>query len=274
MITVNLKGGLGNQMFQYACARALSIRNNDRLRLVRTEKSADTGRVFGLTYFNIYGEIGHLEQVGFWPKVHSLFGQKILRRFYVGFEPHLMHLKGNVYLDGYFQSEKYFGKEADVIRRELTLKHPLSEKAAHLQNDIVAQEHAVSLHVRRGDYVNHPDFGGIADRQYYSRAISEIQTLVENPKFYVFSDDIDWCRENLSLPEGAVYVSNSGLKDHEEMVLMSTCKHHIIANSTFSWWAAWLNSNPTKIVIAPKYWSLKHDHDWYRDIIPDKWLRL
>lgn len=274
MITVNLKGGLGNQMFQYAYGRALSIRNNDRLRLVRTEKSGDVGRVFSLTHFDIYGEIGHIAQVGFLSRLLSTLNQKILRRFYVGFEPHLMNLQGNIYLDGYFQSEKYFVKEAAVIRRELTLKHQLSEEAAHLQNDIVIQEHSVSLHVRRGDYVNHPEFGGIADREYYSRALSEMRRLLENPKIYVFSDDIDWCRENLSLPEGAAYVSNNSLKDYEEMALMSTCKHQIIANSTFSWWAAWLNNNPTKIVIAPKIWSHKHNDDWYRDIIPDKWLRL
>lgn len=274
MITVNIKGGLGNQMFQYACARALSLRNNDRLRLVRTEKSGDTGRLFALTRFNIHGEIGHLKQVGFWLRLRSLLSQKVLRRFYIGFEPHLMSLRGDVYLDGYFQSEKYFEKEARIIRDELTLKDPLSSEALRSQKEISEEDVSVSLHVRRGDYINHPEFGGITNREYYSRAILETQQLLGTPKFFVFSDDIDWCRENLSLSEGSVYVSNKNLTDYEEMVLMSSCKHHIIANSTFSWWAAWLNRDPHKIVIAPKHWSKTHDHDWYRDIIPEKWIRL
>lgn len=274
MITVNLKGGLGNQMFQYACARALSIRNNDELHLVRTAKLTDSDRSFSLVNFQIAGEISPFAQIGLWPKLYSFLEQKLLRRFYVGFDRSILLKKGNIYLDGYFQSEKYFIDQADTIRDDFLLKATLSPTAETLAETIKADQKSVSIHIRRGDYVKHSEFGGIVNQEYYTRAIAEILERVPDAKFYIFSDDVNWCRDNLDLPNNSNVVSRPDLKDYEELFLISLCRHNITANSSFSWWGAWLNKNPHKIVIAPKHWSNHHDHDWYCDIIPEKWIRM
>lgn len=273
MITVNIKGGLGNQMFQYACARALALRNNDSLQLVRTEKSVDTSRVFSLVNFDIKGTIVDSFTPAFATKLKELWEQKVLRRFYVGFEPSVMKRTGDTYLDGYFQSERYFIDQAEQIRRDFRLKVTLGSAAEKWVNTIRHDDRAISLHVRRGDYVDHPDFGGIADREYYERAIDFMAKCIA-PKFYVFSDDLEWCRRNLPLPQDTTFVSHPSLKDYEELCLMSLCRHNVIANSSFSWWGAWLNPNPNKIVVAPARWSHLHDQTWYSDIIPQSWKRL
>ncbi len=178
-----------------------------------------------------------------------------------------------MYLDGYFQSEKYFIDYTDAIRQDFSLKGPLGEAADSIAAQIRSGANTISLHVRRGDYLKESDFKGIANQEYYANAVKYVTEKVSHPQFFIFSDDIEWCKENLSLPADSVFVSNSDLKDYGELVLMSLCKHHIIANSSFSWWGAWLGSNPEKIVVAPKQWSNNHEN-WYRDIIPATWTRL
>ncbi len=274
MIIVNLKGGLGNQMFQYACGRALSLRNNDILSLVRSEYRGDVVRTFSLANFTIKGETMAPDAV---PKFSRLFAhlkQKLTRNFYVGFDSNILKKHGQtVYLDGYFQSEKYFQDFAAEIRQDFSLAVPFEGQAAEIAHTIKNDPNAVSLHVRRGDYLTHPDFGGIVTREYYERAVSHIRKSLPSAKFYVFSDDIDWCRVTLPLGNNATFVSQPELKDYEEMILMSQAHHHIIANSSFSWWGAWLGNNPNKIVIAPSKWSNLHEN-WYNDIIPSSWTRL
>ncbi len=274
MIVVNLKGGLGNQMFQYACGRALSLRNNDQLSLVWSEYQGDTVRKFSLENFAIKGEIIEPDTVPKLPKLFSRLKQKLTRNFYVSFDSNILKKHGQtVYLDGYFQSEKYFQDFAAEIRQDFSLAEPLKGRVVEIADEIKNDANAVSLHVRRGDYLKHPDFGGIVTREYYERAIAHIRESVPNAKFYVFSDDIDWCRVTLPLGNNATFVSQPELKDYEEMILMSQAHHHIIANSSFSWWGAWLGNNPNKIVIAPNKWSNLHEN-WYSDIIPSTWIRL
>lgn len=273
MITVNIKGGLGNQMFQYACGRALSIKNSDRLSLVRTERDADVARPFSLTNFNIKADVVSEGKVPRFSKWKERLKQKITGDFHVGYNPKIMDQKGSVYLDGYFQSESYFKDQESFIREDFTLKDAWSRNKALLAEMIKNDSAAVSLHVRRGDYLTHPDFGGIVTKEYYLQAIKLVKGHIPTPHFYVFSDDIQWCKAELGLEAGATFVSNPELKDYEEMILMSLCKNHIIANSSFSWWGAWLNPNPNKQVIAPALWSNLHE-DWYRDIIPVTWTRI
>lgn len=273
MITVNIKGGLGNQMFQYACGRALALRNMDRLALVRTQYSNDVQRPFSLAHFNIQANWSDGVKAPFFPKWRERVRQKITGDFKVSFDPKISTLVGNVYLDGYFQSELYFQDHEATIRRDLTLKVPLTGNALQLTNDIEKEPNSVSLHARRGDYLSNPDFGDIADRKYYERAVSYIKQLMPAAKFYVFSDDIEWCRKEMPFLTDVTFISRPGLQDFEEMSLMSKCRHHITANSSFSWWGAWLGQNPEKIVIAPARWSKLHEA-WYRDIIPSKWKRL
>ncbi len=273
MITVNIKGGLGNQMFQYACGRALALKNNDSLRFTRSENTGDITRPFSLTAFDIKGEVVAEKSVPSYLRILSKLRQKVTREFYVNFQPSILNKKGDVYLDGYFQSEKYFIDYADVIRQDFSLKGPLGETADSIAAQIRSGANPISLHVRRGDYLKEPDFKGIANEEYYANAVKHVTEKVNHPQFFIFSDDIGWCKDNLSLPADSVFVSNSDLKDYEELVLMSLCKHHIIANSSFSWWGAWLGLNPEKIVVAPKRWSNNHEN-WYRDIIPTTWTRL
>lgn len=275
MITVNLKGGLGNQMFQYAAARALANRNQDSLCLVRSSSKNDIGRPFSLTHFKITAEINTPDSVPLWQRIETWFLQKIKRQFYVGFEPAILNLKGDIYLDGYFQSEKYFLDQAETIKKDLELKNPLSPFAAKNLHAIEADDLSVSLHIRRGDYLKHGEFSNIATLDYYKQATEKMRGLIgDNARFYIFSDDIAWCKENLPFINEPVFISSPDLADYEEMFLMSCCKHQIIANSSFSWWSAWLNKNPNKIVIAPRRWSNHHDQDWYHDIIPEKWIRI
>lgn len=273
MITVNIKGGLGNQMFQYACGRALSLKNSERLSLIRTERGTDINRPFSLTNFNIKAEVSPAQKVPLFSRWKERLKQKITGDFHVSYDPKIMELKGAVYLDGYFQSENYFKNYKNEIREDFTLREPWSGNKAVLAEIIRNDQNAVSLHVRRGDYLTHPDFGGIVTKEYYLKAITHIKQHVPDAQFYIFSDDIEWCQNELGLPNNITFVSNPELKDYEEMLLMSLCKHHIIANSSFSWWGAWLNPRIEKHVVAPTRWSNLHE-DWYRDIIPVTWTRL
>ena len=272
MITVNIKGGLGNQMFQYACGRALALRNYDRLTLARDERKGDATRPFSLTNFNIKAAMARGHRV-FFSKLKERLKQKITKEFNVNFNPKILTLSCRVYLDGYFQSEQYFKDYERDIREDFALKVPLQGTKAVLAEMIKNDQQAVSLHVRRGDYLSHPDFGGVVDKEYYERAAKYILNKIPQAKFYVFSDDIGWCQKELSFLKDATYISNPELKDFEEMFLMSLSKHHIIANSSFSWWGAWLNADPRKIVLVPSRWSNLNE-EWYRDIIPSSWIRL
>jgi hypothetical protein len=207
------------------------------------------------------------------PRFLSRVTQKITGNFHVAFDPAVLDKRGTSYLDGYFQSEKYFHDIADQLRQDFTLAKPFQGKTLEIANTIKNDSNAVSLHVRRGDYLIHRDFGGIVTEEYYQRAIDHIRDQLPAAKFYVFSDDITWCRSELPLGPLATFVSHPELKDFEELILMSLCQHHIIANSSFSWWGAWLGQNPEKTVIAPQKWSNLHE-DWYKDIIPDLWIRI
>lgn len=273
MITVNIKGGLGNQMFQYACGRALALKNATGLSLVRSQHSRDISRPFSLTHFNLKAEIISGRKSPFFLKLKERLKQKITGDFHVGFDPKVLQLGATAYLDGYFQSELYFKDYEESIREDFTLKEPLSGNKTVIADIIRNDPNAVSVHVRRNDYLTHPDFGGIATREYYNRAIERLQENIPTARFYVFSDDIAWCQTELISLKDATFVSNPELKDFEEMFLMTLTKHHIIANSSFSWWGAWLGQNPNKVVIAPERWSNLNE-DWYRDIIPEKWIRV
>ncbi|MBP6974854.1 MAG: alpha-1,2-fucosyltransferase [Candidatus Pacebacteria bacterium] len=313
MILTRLRGGLGNQMFQYALGRVISKVHNEELRLdttgYATKVQGDTPRSYRLQFFNIQGDIATPEDVlrakypfGIVSKVLRAFSQKILRKNYIDYHPELLERKsatsGTLYLDGFFQSEKYYTVGSndfrEMIQNDFQLKPEHISPVMKIYMDQIQAmgnpasdfENSVSLHVRRGDYVTNPSANktqGLCSIQYYTDAIAHIKQHISNPHFFVFSDDIEWVKKNIpinspsSQNEGGVlspvtYISNPELQDYEELALMSLCKHNIIANSSFSWWGAWLNSNPDKIVIAPKQWTVSGtDHP---NIIPEKWLKL
>lgn len=287
MIIANLKGGIGNQLFQYALGRHLSIKNKAELKLDisgldRAEKVGNIYRTFDLYSFNITAPIANEDEIkklkypyGRLSKIWRTFSFKVLRKHNLLFDPKILTLPDNTYLDGYWQSPKFFENIREVLIKDLTLANPPSP-AAETYHTKIQNTNSVSLHVRRGDYIKNPvvlkEFG-ICSNDYYTKAVKHILNSVNDPVFFVFSDDVDWVKENISLPDSTVYVQDPNLSAVEELILMSKCKHNIIANSSFSWWGAWLSSNNTsRVVIAPTPWF---DHTPYdKDLIPKSWIQI
>jgi len=284
MIIVNLKGGLGNQMFQYALGRKLALQNKTTLKLDTSGYPKQTLRKYGLPVFNIQENIASNEEVkhlkyplGSISMAWRRFSFKILRRFHISWEPATLdrlEKKKDLYLDGFWQSYKYFDDIAEIIRQDFSLKEPL-EKVSPELNEKIKGTNSVSIHIRRSDYLNpkvQQQFGSCS-LDYYAQAAKIIASKISDPVFFIFSDDVQWVKENLKLEFTMIAVSDYQLKDFQEMIAMSLCKHNIIANSSFSWWGAWLNGNPDKIVIAPNKWfndgSLNID-----DLIPPAWTKI
>lgn len=296
MIITRLSGGLGNQLFQYAVGLSLSVKNKD---ILKTDIISLTNgaRRYSLDGFNISGAVSTEKDIldiripsttdnSFLGKVrrklfrateyHKLLNKK---RYIVEpnsiFFPEILEIKNSCYLNGNWQSEKYFIDIADIVRKEFSLKNKLSEKASVFLNEIKSTESPVSIHIRRGDYISNKktnSFHGTCSPDYYKKATDIIEKTVTSPKYFIFSDDIEWVEKNLKLNFPTVYVSGNNIPDYEEMVLMSKCKHNIIANSSFSWWGAWLNNNPNKIVIAPKKWFNTNTNT--KDLIPENWITI
>jgi hypothetical protein len=287
MIIVNLKGGLGNQMFQYALGRKLALQNSDVLKLDvtgldRAHEVGDVYRPFVLGELSIQKEIASEDEIrklkyshGAFSKCWRWFSFKILRHMHVGWEPEILKKTGDMYLDGFWQSPKYFEDIRDVLLKDFSLKKPFSE-IGRAYADKIQNSTAVAVHVRRGDYVENPKVRsayGECSQEYYKKAVDQVSSQVIDPMFFVFSDDVEWVKNNLDLGESTEYVSREGMSDAEAMMLMSMCKHNIIANSTFGWWGAWLNTNPEKMVIAPKPWFNENGKQFLH-LIPHSWIRI
>lgn len=292
MIITQVIGGLGNQMFQYAAGRAVSLKNGTTLALdISGFESYELHQGFELQrVFKTPFQIASKEDVRrtlSW-QFPSMIRRIISRKSFAGFcsqrfvvEPHFQYWAGindspmDCYLSGYWQSEKYFDDVASQIRDDFTFKSPLEGINVDLSEQI-RSVNAVSLHVRRGDYVNNPKTTathGLCSIDYYMSAIRYVAERVETPCFFIFSDDISWVKDNLKINFPCQYVAhNLGSESYNDMRLMSLCKHHIIANSSFSWWGAWLNSSAEKIVVTPKRW-FAIEKDAF-DLIPKNWVRL
>lgn len=257
MVVARLMGGLGNQMFQYAAARALSLRLQTELRLDLTPYSYDRLRDYGLSPYRLQFKAANLFDRLRFKLVPGLAGATVFREpnpseYDCTFES----LSGNVFLDGFFQNVLYFQSAADSIREELTLTE-LSEEVREIAREISSVT-SVSVHVRRGDYVTNPEVQELlpfCDRPYFEKAIEHIGEQLTEPVFFLFSDDLSWVSEHLQIPFPFKLVS--GRSPQEDIYLMSQCSHHVIPNSTFSWWGAWLNPSPEKIVIGPDPWGLQ-----------------
>ncbi len=203
---------------------------------------------------------------------------KIFQQSGCGFAPSFLEAKPPVYLDGFFQSEKYFEHIRIELLHEFSFPALDKDNLDQLQN-IRAQSNAVSLHIRRGDYLK-PHIlqqHGILPLSYYKKAIEILQGVIGRAYYFIFSDDAEWCKNNFSFLEGQYTTvhGNEGTYAWKDMCLMSNCKHHIIANSSFSWWGAWLNPSPDKVVVAPKQWFADEERNKESvTIIPEKWIRL
>jgi hypothetical protein len=291
MIITNLIGGLGNQMFQYTAGRALSLKRNVSLR-VDISGFANYGLHQGFELqriFNCPAEIASEADVRgilgwqYPSSIRQLLsrpGMGAFRRKGLVVEPHFHHwqeiknVPSDCYLTGYWQSEKYFLEVATQMRGDFSFRLPLENQNAELAKQI-NQVNAVSLHVRRGDYAHNPKTTkkhGLCSLDYYQAAIRYVAERVTPAHFFVFSDDIAWVKNNLKIDFPNQYVDfNHGAESYNDMRLMSMCKHHIIANSSFSWWGAWLNPRMDKIVVAPKHWFVNQTD--IQDLLPLGWVK-
>lgn len=289
---MRLFGGLGNQMFQYAAGLALAQRHKTDLlfdlewfEAFRLHQGLELPRVFGLelpaaTTDDKRRVLGWVAN----SRLRQVISRKSLRwlcpsslaiepyfHFWLGFQ----HLPSNVYLSGYWQSYRYFSTSSNLIRHVFRFVSPLDTHSANLAREM-EETTSVSLHIRRGDYVRNPRVSqvhGVDLMQYYKKAIELISRQVPNPHYFVFSDEPEWVRDNLEIAAPwTLVVHNRGADSYRDMQLMSLCRHHIIANSSFSWWGAWLNPKPDKIVVAPMQWFVNNRPT--DDLIPESWIRL
>lgn len=288
MIIVKLSGGLGNQLFQYATGRALAIRKKTGLCFDTSnygrEEAGVIRRGIALQHFQVEGTIATPHQLRklLQPSLLSKLARKIFalpsvyyRERFFHFDPEVLETGTTVLLDGYWQSEKYFKAIAPVVRKDLRVISPLSAETRAMA-DRIANTRSVSLHVRRGDYVNDPktlSYHGVCEPGYYTKAIAALKERVGEMEIFVFSDDMDWAKENISTEFPMTFVNHPGRQDYEDLYLMSLCRHNIIANSSFSWWGAWLNINPGKAVVAPARWFNESNADT-KDLLPPEWLKV
>lgn len=278
MIVVKLVGGLGNQMFQYAAARALAERNKTSviLDLSWFNQEFDKGttpRIYELKCFRL--DLKTAKNKGTVRQKVQLRLAKKHSEPHFHYDPQFHKLPKNVVLSGYFQSEKYFANIRGILLEDFSWVKDVKGKNRDIFKQIENDKSSVSVHVRRGDYVSNENaakFHGLTGVDYYKAAVKELTKHVKNLNLYVFSDDPDWCKENLKFTQPTTYISHNN-DGSEDMRLMKMCKHNIIANSSFSWWGAWLNENPNKIVIAPKQW-FSHQESNTKDVIPNSWLKL
>lgn len=271
---VQLSSGLGNQMFQYAFGLAVDAAYDRSWFDEAKEMPGVLYRAYGLDQFLCEPRFAD-------PKLARRHNPKILRwlGIYPGlrqvrertpnvFEPELLKQKRSNFI-GYFQCEKYFLPFRDRLLKEFRLRNPeprfleLVERA-HIGN-------TVSVHIRRGDYLSTPELGGVCDRAYYDRAMEHVRANVEKPAFWFFSDDPTWTQETFADVPNAVFVDERWTRSACDMMLMRECRHHIIANSSYSWWGAWLGEAPDKLVVAPSCWFADGRPT---DIVPEGWVKF
>lgn len=292
MIIVRLKGGLGNQMFQYAFGRRIALESNSVLKFDINYFKDDVifQREYSLSCFKLSINIATEKDL---KKSKMLTGKNYISKFirlankikpyysrYVIYElkPHKYDSRifqkkyKDVYFVGYWQNEKYFKDIEDIIRKEFMLKETMKNRNLNLASNI-QDTNSVAIHLRKYDDIPEDDMNTLS-LNYYHKAVKYLSNKFKNLHFFVFSDNLEWAKKNLKLSYPTTFVEhNKNDKDYEDLRLMSICKHQIIANSSFSWWGAWLNKNSDKIVIAPKKW-FRNDPKDTSDLIPNKWIQI
>jgi len=296
MVVVTLKGGLGNQLFQYSTGRAIALQTGTNLQLDLSEIGKQRGddvterslhlNVFDLpaSYFGKSGQSGL--QTAVYDKLGSIiwsmskYASIKIAGIYKDdealiYDQKVLELPGDIHLKGYWQSEEYFKSYAEKIREEVSIPDPPVGENRDWYKQICDTK-SLSVHVRRGDYVN---LDRALPPEYYRKALSTIAETDTIFDVFVFSDDMNWVREHRQefVPSDTSYdlhyiTCNDGSTAHEDLRLMRACDHHIVANSTFSWWGAWLDKSDSKRIIAPDYWI--RDHTSNLDIVPDRWEKV
>lgn len=289
MILVKVNGGFGNQLFQYCAARALeeggrgpviiSLGNRNR----NSEASGIMNRPFELDKIKsrYRGKSSILWDCCF-AFLHFI-GKYTRRRGWIfieadsAYDEFINKLNKNAFIEGYFQSYKYFSPQWERIKQDLVPAEAQSQAFISMEQKISSCD-SVSIHIRRGDYVTSrigAAVHGACPVEYYESAVNYISDKIADPFFFIFSDDVKWCMENIRTPRDRTCVVdiNKGEDSYLDVFLMAKCKHNIIANSTFSWWGAWINESPSKIVIAPARWFADSAMR-APDLIPPEWIRL
>jgi hypothetical protein len=278
VVTVSLAGGLGNQMFQYAAGRAVAERDGRDLflddRILSVDVPGATRREYALGIFEIDAPlVSRLDRSA----IHGAPPPVLIaeRNQRVGPEIFAPNASPHIYLYGVWHSEKYFRSIAGRLRADFRLRSFAGDNS--WSKAIASSEMPVCLHVRRGDYLSQAGkHMGFLGEDYYRRAVDRIAKQVARPEFFIFSDDIAWCEEHLRLDYPQSFVRHAAPAEActaLDLELMMQCRHFIIANSSYSWWAAWLAPSPEKIVVAPARWF--SDERWdATDFVPDEWLKL
>jgi hypothetical protein len=311
VIITHLIGGLGNQMYQYAMGRHLAELNSTVLKLDVTGFEKYKHRVYGLSCFRIAEKFATVEEVRTlskkrWFEKSKTFGNLKrrlrlktvssenlnLRNFIVKekpfyYEPEILDMRGNIFLKGHWESYQYYEPIREILLKEFAIKYPQDDLNKRLSERILST-HSVGLHVRRGDKASEPSarrIHGACSVEYYNKAIEYVMQRVAGTEIYVFSDDMAWARKNIKAGAPVYFVDhNDASKDYEDLRLMSQCRHNIIANSSFSVWAAWLNTNKEKIVIGPKSFYTEDKQSKIEELItnparrvqsmPEDWVKL
>lgn len=287
-VIIKMNGGLGNQMFQWAVGRMIETTTDFDVYLDMSYFKKGYARPYQLNVFKcepkFVDDIGTKIKLGLiwafrdflhWEKT---FGYTLYSEKSFNFDPGINKITEKTYIEGFFQSELYFKNIENLIREDFKFVTIPNEENNKTISKIMRGGPSISLHVRRGDYVTkekNQEIYAQCSIDYYNRAVEHIaKTLDEEPVLYIFSDDMPWTRRNLKFPYKCIYVGhNKGKNSYEDMRLMTYCNHNIIANSSFSWWGAWLNENPTKIVVAPKKW-FNDESIIQTDATPKEWVRL
>jgi hypothetical protein len=298
MACIQIVGGLGNQMFQYAFGRYVSIETNSKLimdiSLLEKDIEGVTKWEFGMSIFNFHADIGSeknlkpfrqsfliklFKKLVYLISIGKINDSQFLTESDFEKDQRLFLRKSHrKTIVGYWQSEDYFRIAESEIRNDLKFINKLSKRNSDLKDSIVSTN-SVSIHIRRGDYISNKGANkthGTCSPDYYVRAIDYLTSKISDPYFYFFSDDINWVKDNFKLDFQHKLIDwNHGKESYIDMQMMSYCKHNIIANSSFSWWGAWLNDNSVKIVVAPKIWFRdKVKNKKANKILPDSWIRL
>jgi hypothetical protein len=282
-VIIRLTGGLGNQLFQYAYAKSVSVRANLPIKLdcQEYELKVFEHRPYKLDIFKIKASIlteeerAHFLNKPFVLRVLDKLKPSHKRSYFnegLNYNPNTNKVSQAVYITGYFQSQMHFESCKDELRNDLVFKNEPVGENLEMFELINKTPNSVSIHVRRGDYLDISLFVKLGE-EYYSKAIKYIENKLGNAHFFVFSNDIDWCKEYLTkyMTLYTFVDINDELSGYEDLRLMSSCQNNIIANSSFSWWGAWLNANLNKIVIAPLHNTVNKN---FENEHPKEWIKL
>ncbi|MFC6102636.1 alpha-1,2-fucosyltransferase [Olivibacter domesticus] len=283
MKIVGFEGGLGNQMFQYAFYKRLEYNSNlVKADLTMYDRLADHNGFELSTVFKINVNLASSFQLSLYTKNKKKY--RVLRKLFSIREPYYeeeeqfkynsTHFGGDSrYYKGYWQHCNYLQRIEKLLHKEFAFTPFKSLRNIDISQKMQGTE-SVAIHVRRGDYAKYPLLNGLADKEYFLKGISTIEEKLIDPTYYIFSDDIKWCRENLGVEKSTFVDWNLGVESYLDMQLMSCCKHAIISNSSFSWWAAWLNRSPSKIIVVPRVWYRSpYGTETFR-MHPENWIKI